>query len=268
MKRSFKNSLGKLFLVLLLANITDSATIETFIPRALLIFLDESEQTIDAVSGSLIAALGQKAGPLVATQSLIQNIFSGYPPTTSQSDDDIVQDFEALMRTIAWTPANVTNNTQQQLKTYFQLALQPLMSEWIIKEISEGFYLFLPAAMAAKSPAIALTKDAPLSEFELTLGLKIDHMKTISLEEILKQKRSSGNSFFGTVLMPEKNKSALFCMQQDYVGKKQESLPSWGISMDGHGKMRESIAGMKIEEFTKALTFFSESINTALLIYR
>lgn len=263
-----KSSRLLLFLVCIIG-LHCGITAQTLTPRALLIFLDETEKNIDAISSSLIAALAQKAAPLVATQSLVQNIFSGYPPATSQSDADTVKNFNSIMRAIAWNPISVTPEMQQKLKGYFQRALEPLMSEWIIKEIAAGFYLFLPTAIIPKeySPT-TLAQDAPLSELELALGLKIDHMGAITLDEILTKAPVSGKSFLDDVLAPNKNNSALFCMRRDYAGKKQATIPTWGIYMKGHGKMRESIAGIPLEDFKKVLAFFSGSINTALLIYQ
>lgn len=269
MEKFFTGGLYQLFFLFLLIHLPFTTTGTELSPRALLIFLDESEKTIESISGSLIEALGQKAGPLVATQSLVQNIFSGYPPATSQSDADAVKDFDSIMRTIGWNPISVTPEMQQKLKGYFQRALQPLMSEWIIKEIATGFYLFLPTAIIPKEySSTTLAQDAPLSELELTLGLKIDHMGATTLDEILRKSPVSGKSFLDDVLAPNKNSSALFCMRRDYAGKKQATIPTWGIYMKGHGKMRESIAGMPLEDFRKVLAFLSGSINTALLIYQ
>ena len=51
---------------------------DTYVPKVLFVFLDDSERAIEASSITLMTAISQNVGPIIASASLLANIFSNY----------------------------------------------------------------------------------------------------------------------------------------------------------------------------------------------
>lgn len=217
--------------ILLVAGVYSQAMC-AFVPRGLLIFLDDSASADEkqAISGPMQAAIGDNAGPILASQSLVQ----------------------------ACTEASVEN--------------------WIIKKVGDQpLYLLLPRPyLAANGISEAQINEqcvGPLSLVERKLGLLVNHMETTNLTAISASlaEADTRNYFTSALFNSVTKKSLIFCTSRDYAtGRMSEDTnkpPIWSISMLGHGKYGEEIAGLRIRDFGNVLDFLEKNITTELLIY-
>ncbi len=223
-------------------HLTDNPKYE-FIPRGILIFLDDSEERgkNDAIHGSFTTAVKHITGPLIVSARVISN-----------AKDDI----------------------KEQLKSY------------IIKEINPNrLYLFLPKVFLT---SIGINPDqvheydkSKISDAELLLGLKINHMQTVNIDSIgTTPYRYDHASYFinslidiqieddpdyGHKYIPT-GTSSIFCTKPDYKDKNLP-IPSWAIYISGHGSMHNKIVYLSLDDFKKFLNFLENNINTKLLVY-
>ncbi|MFH1831989.1 MAG: hypothetical protein ABH827_04295 [bacterium] len=210
--------------------------IPTYVPRGLLVFLDDSEEHFGAVSGSLKAALEQEAGPIITSASL-------------------------LIRRI------------KEDNSFYET------EKWVIKEIETGedqnkqtpLYLLLPTTYLEK---LRLTTTSPN---ELKLGLKVEHMPSVSYDK-LKQKKITKKIFGEDSLDGMKLSDyadyffdalgSIFCTRSDYIKSGTHEWPEWSIYLTGHGEMQWRVVSLKLLTFPKVLNFFEHEINTRLVVYQ
>lgn len=100
---------------------------------------------------------------------------------------------------------------------------------------------------------------------ELALGLKVNHIKTTSLKEIILNSSESYN-FVENVYNPATKKSIIFGLRSDYKNH-QGKIPFWSWYMNGHGNKNEKIAGIALDDFKLLLNYLENKINMSLLVY-
>ncbi len=262
----------------------------TYAPQAILIFLDELEKkelVCGAISNIILAALTQKAGPFITSTSSLQLIFEEYNkdiPTSSCCSDLFEnaanksgeEETEALIKIFEAeknkqvkgknTPANIA------CKYITLKAIQFKPDEWIIKKINDHLCLFVPI-IYLESRSInpdAVRQDSTLTTtaVELQMGLKVNHMKTVTIEDILQKQTvpQRSTAYFTKALYDGSTQaSTIFCIHSDYRNQ-NIPLPLWTIYLTGHGG-NIKIAGMSTEDFKKILDPLENKINCRLFIY-
>ena len=206
---------------------------DDYIPRNLLIILDNShdQENLVAPRTAFSAAISGKTSPILVSKTLAYYTLNG----------DVARKY-----------------------------LDFKDAEWVIKEVNENLVLFfthdyLQELKIEKSEAQKISSTPELTELELRLGLKINHMKTITSETL--QAEVQGNSnYFLEALFTQKS---LFVTKSDYPNPFPENLhiPVWSFYMMGHGKTGESILSLSLDSFNSVLDFFSNTITTRLLVY-
>ena len=276
-----ENTMNKsLFLVVLLMTVVlNSYSMEeakyTYDPKGLLIFLDDSEKDyIGAVSSGLITALNQNAGPIIVSASLLTNIFPRYEIFSEAGTP-----LELFNRYQKVNEEATKGNTaaKKELK-YIVLKILAFDSrKWLFKKINDALYLLIPHEYLQKMNVDldAVKKYDPdptkISGTELRLGLKINHMETTDIPEIVNtpiQKYEYADYFIKTLYDNGTKTSSIFCIRSDYKNKRV-TLPAWSIFIEGHGNMQKTIVHLKLKKFRrKFLEFLENKINTRLLMYR
>jgi len=242
-------------------------------PQGLLIFLDETEQVIDAVSHYLLSAIRQKAGPIVVSASLLKNVFGYYNELKNypESSFDLYQKINV----------GSLQEIEEKSKIFYLKTLNFDSNEWIFKKVNDSLYLLIPKLFLQKIvnlPNDVIERYDPnnISRAEMTLGLKVNHMETTPFDKIVTMnviKRDNSNYFFEALYDTNTNKSSLFCTKSDYKNRGVQNIPLWSIFMQGHGAMQYDpraegiIVGLTHTIFKKVLDFFENSINTRLLVY-
>ncbi|HLX54254.1 MAG TPA: hypothetical protein VKR58_09950, partial [Aquella sp.] len=156
---------------------------------------------------------------------------------------------------------------------------------WIVKKINDLLSLLIPVnyleSLNIDKNKVKESGNAidVISEVELQLGLKVNHMETIdyqvtwSMYTTLKIKILS---YFYKSPEPEEPSLALanyltnfldsiFCEKSDYQNKKRD-IPEWLIYIGGHGTWFYSITYLSFDDFKKLLHFLDSKINTKLLV--
>ena len=204
-----------------------------YIPRNLLIFLDNSrdQENLAAPKTAFSAAISGKTSPILVSKTLAEYTLNA----------DIARKF-----------------------LYFKDA------EWVIKEVNENLVLFfthdyLQELKIEKSEAQKISSSPELTELELRLGLKINHMKTITSETLQAEVQENSNYFLDALF----TQKSLFVTRSDYPQPFPENLhiPVWSFYMLGHGTKGESILSLTLDSFNLVLDFFSKKITTRLLVY-
>jgi hypothetical protein len=263
--------------------------------RGVLIFLDDSEyssshQSFRPVTSALLSALYQEAGPIIASGSLIDTIFSAY-----NSGIELLK-----AHNLKNTPENLLNfykknNNYTNDKEIIALAAGIDPSKWIIKDLSKknyqsSLYLFIPKSYLINNgiDPISIAKsdlidnNQIVSDIELHFGLKVNHVKTIeNITEICnartarsdyiisrttkqaKEAQYFQSSFCGN----NKAEGSIFCLSEEYKqSEKSIQMPQWSIFMLGHGLTDEYIVWLELYTFQGLLNFLQEKIHTRLLV--
>ena len=235
-------------------------------PRALFIFLDDSEKRLGPVSNGFMEALNKKAGPVIVSKHLVDLVFSAESHLKRRRNMPKIQELldetdpEKLFD-IAWEPLPFDDQCLSDKKELYILTKASTFNEkeWLIKWIDNRLLLLIPYDHlrnlgieendARKSPSSYVDFDGA-SNAELILGLKINHMHTVnSFGQIAIMPKLKSNFNFIDYLVggKGKDKSAIFCVRSDYINKKNIDLPLWSIYMDGHGLYEKEIVGLKLQ---------------------
>lgn len=234
----------------------------SFLPRGLIIFLHDPQEkcVLEAIDSTLVTALLQDAGPIVVSANLLKSILGLYvkEPAPQQKTGMMAKMLSRI------TPSFQVAMTQ--LNPCKRLMTQPdLFKKWIIKEVNRDLYLMLPlshiAALGIDAAKVDSQSDA-VTDVELTLGLKVNHMRTLSVETIAREPfiPTPDASYFVEAL----EKGKLFCARTDYQNKPQ---PLWTWYITGHGAMNNSIVRLRLPAFKKMLDTTAQLINMRLLMY-
>jgi hypothetical protein len=305
------------------ADIYDTTRTNSTNYKGLLIFLDESEleikkdsvSTIKAASKNLFAAMHQKPScPIVASASLLKTIFWAWKKKKFSQYEDSQENDEEYYQLHEEALIEFYQDNENKKKIPGKYAVEQIKNdrflylkaskinpnEWTIKEITTDLYLllsikYLNEAKINEIDFIDNIADNKVTKTELALGLKCNHMKTTTIENILQQPKTNYKKadYFITALFEEEEKdvininktirkikttkSKLFCSLSDYLSynrKQQEKKqlieePVWSIFMNGHGELRLSIVGITLKDFDQFLSILKiRFINTRLLLYR
>lgn len=241
------------------------------IKRDLLIFLDDSEKDkLGAIGHDLITALYQEVSPIIVSSSLMCTLL--------ECRDKNKQSIEALLSELAnvdWLPERYGQNWQEIIKAKENIAVckicfQP--KQWIIKVINNSLLLLIPKSycesLGIDNQAVKeYHKDMnTLSDIELQLGLKVNHMKTIEHTAL---RRSHLKEYFLPHYFADyfiNSLDATFCTIFDYHNRKEIALPEWIIYIVGHGNINDSITSLSINQFKKLLYFMENKIKVQLLV--
>lgn len=198
--------------------------------KGLLIFLDDSERDkFGAVSDALLTALYQKAGPIIVSTSLFYNV---------------------LKKRKEIALSNVTS----------RIAFQS--EQWVIKKINESLNLLIPyEILKIDKNKLKEFSDAidGVTDIELQLGLKVNHMKTINYMDLSQSSWSKFADYFSDSL------DEIFCKKSDYKNKNM-NIPEWFLYIEGHGSINYSIAHLSFDGFKKLLHFLENKMNTRLFV--
>ena len=166
-------------------------------------------------------------------------------------------------------------------------------AEWIIRKPNESLYVLIPKTylpVGVKGYALSarpLPESAPITQAELLLGLKIDHMAVVTDDQmsakfLLSESfpepefadyfiQAPGGAKGNPALWDDRAKnSALFVTNADYKkfnGKSSIVLFRWAIFLTGHGRLNYSIAHINIDVFKYMLQFLENKIVTKFFMY-
>jgi hypothetical protein len=151
---------------------------------------------------------------------------------------------------------------------------------WIIKEIDidKRLYLLLPhnyLLYRGKEKKVTLAnarmvdQSSELTATEKTLGLKINHLKTIdNLDDIVDNLISLEDNRFRYADYFMDSVESVCITNKEYLQAKvsAENIPSTVIYMNGHGLMEDAICSLRIDHFKRYLQFL-ERCKIKLFVY-
>lgn len=262
----------------------------TYVPRELLIFLDKKEKGyIGPVSTELFIAFAQKAGPILASTSLLKNVFGEYGKDindkayrdifgevagegTREKNKILIRMAERLEEFQSPQQIDLYPEKGAAYRYILFKALNFNPHDWVIKKVSDFLYLFIPITylFTHNIDVSKVLEDEvyEVSDTELQLGLRVNHMQTSSIEVILMHpdEKPDSHYFIDALYNDVTRASTLFCLRSDYINK-HISLPAWTIFMTGHGYEGLRIAGIPRDEFKKLLHFLENKIICRLFVY-
>lgn len=220
--------------------------------RVLITFFNESpHKDFDSIDYSVLSALYQEAGPILISTSILKNIVE-----IGQSDDRSAEDLKNAI---------VKAHEKKQNVLPSRVCFKP--EQWIIKKVNDALSLMV-SKKQLKFVGIDWNKVSEyidtdlISDVELKLGLRINHLKTIGIDEIVQH----GVKDKGAGCSADEIK-VLFCKKHDYTSKNM-IIPEWYIFMNGHGSFGKGIVGIPLDNFQSLLGLFSSYINTQMLFVK
>jgi hypothetical protein len=225
--------------------------------RKLLILLDDSEKDLTgAIGNSLVTALFLEKYPIIASASLLYNVREEAKKDT-RPIEDLLNDMLI---------ADIENKEEYKKKNRIVASRKIPIEDWIIKKINNSLVLLIPKSCLEQlsignDQVEHYNKNLELpSEVELKLGLKINHMETITIEQIVKTKESLFADYFVEAM------NFIFCTKSDYRIAKLNSY-EWVVYIHGHGAINAMVTGLRLNDFQQFLTFLENKIKTRLLMY-
>lgn len=241
--------------------------------NGLLIFLEDRRETYE--SGPLLVALAmmQKASPLIVSASILSRIFQ---TKTLEDGKKIRERLQALTQI---SPDKLTDAEREEMRHLgWDLAFQhntAAAHEWIVKEINSSLYLllhksYLERKKISEKEVMGYDAQGFLTPVEMYLGLKVNHMRTVTFDDIAKTTPLvSATDYFISAL---KNNS-LFVTNAEYAqGAFRAYRSAWAIFMAGHGdnsgdKDKIKVAELSRDAFIEFLSFLESKITTKLFYY-
>lgn len=178
-----------------------------------------------------------------------------------------------------------------ELDMFIAYALPFYTSQWHMYQVTPYLYVLIPKELLPKTEKLPITptnkaadSTQNLTQNELRLGLKIDHLEPISEPENLARflfESSTQNQMLEENAPFVDPLSQLFITINDKNDEREESkeieqepLPMWNIILVGHGinyrrksKKLDLIANLPITEFKNFLHFLQSKIRTNALFY-
>lgn len=218
------------------------------LPRGLLIYLDQHEQEGEstAIMYSLINAINRNTGPIITSALLLYKI----------QNNNLL---EVIWNNWIIKKITTTNLTPEDYK---------YENDWLYLLIPNNYLKRLNLTIDS------VKKYAPekISDVELTLGLKVNHLQLSNIPISEKEVFSlilfppDDSGYFARALYnATKNISDIFCIHTEYP--KTYPQPTWSIFMSGHGIMESKMVDLRLPDFEKVLDFLEHKINTRLLVY-
>jgi len=225
--------------------------------KGLLIFLDDTEKDeIGAISSNLLVALYQEACPIIASSSLLYNILKQRKKDTREINILLYE-----LRGLLLTPMREDIVSQKNDIVISKISFNP--ERWIIKKISNSLNLLIPVnyldSLNIDHNTIKKYGTMALSDIELQLGFKVNHMETITSEQIHNPQSVYNADYFIDAL------DTIFCKKSDYIQRKID-IPEWIIFINGHGLTNETITGLTFSAIKKLLYFLEHTIIMQLLV--
>jgi hypothetical protein len=235
--------------------------------RNLLIFLDDSERDLGTIGNMLRGGLLTKKCPIITSASLLYAVHE-----ETKKDIKPIND---LFNELIFTLETKNEKGCKEKNSILVSRLISIAENWIIKKINDSLVLLIPKSFLeelsiSNDQVEQYDKNLELSsEVELKLGLKVNHMETIAIEQInqpkeiqivkLLLKRVFVDYFIGAM-------GTIFCTKYDYRIAKVNS-PEWIIYITGHGILDTKIVGLSLNDFQQFLNFLEHKIKTQLLMY-
>jgi hypothetical protein len=236
--------------------------------RRLIMLFDDSAratkalQPIDASTIDLLAILHDKSTPLLVSTSVVARLFNqaaifeksslcaGGSQMTAQisaakrSFDEIVR--FAQQQGANGLTASVKADIQKKLDRLNQSehldVLEGLLpcyahefkaEDWIVKQVGSDLLLLIPKQVFKVGDVVE--KNAALTSFEYSSGLKVDHLPTVDLRKVVAEYTYPlAHPWTIADLIFNKANSKLFVTQDEYK-KAGKTAPSWIFMMMGHG---------------------------------
>ena len=231
--------------------------------NALLIFLDDSEKDIGAITGDFLAAFNQEAAPIIVSSSIIKNTLTFKPEQNLSIFQNKVEELENK-------PAEEYSPEETVIHKNVILSIvdidTQIKEKWLVKEINPSLLLLLPKKYLGEkklelADVEAFLQQASLTETERILGLKVNHMKTRDSATVQKQDYSQEQDFADYFIS---SLNDIFVLRKEY--QDIASAPTWAIYIVGHGLLNYSICHLSPEQFKEFLHFL-ETIQTKILVY-
>ncbi len=227
-------------------------------PSGLLIFLDDTQKQFASEAKLLSVALLQEAGPIVASMVLLVNVYQKEVCGSRLSEK---------WKATSADPVKFASERLDILRCAVGFD-EAKAQKWVIKKINSSLCVLLPEKylqdrnIARRS--VEETVSSPmLTPVEQKLGLKVNHMETITAKDF----SSTGASFEFADYFIE-NLGTIFVTHNDYhESGYQGVVPVWTLFITGHGLTAYAIAHLSIEQFKKFLLFLETNISTKLLYY-
>lgn len=215
---------------------------QKFATHGILIFLDDEETEIRAISNSFLTALIQEAGPIIASASLIVNV--RVPGEYDKRDES--KFFKRYTEIgIASTPEEMLDS-KNIITSVANFNNQTAHNKWIIKEINSSLYLLLPKkylqskGISDENIQLFNGQQSAVTLIEQVVGLKVNHMKTVNLGEIEKPEPEPRTADYFIKSLP-----AIFVAGGEYKAvNKNASIPTWVFYVSGHGLMNEKVVDL------------------------
>lgn len=230
--------------------------------RAILTFLDDDEKDIGAISGDLLTALSQEAGPILASTALLKNIFAEYNGDLKNSNNtDLLIKYQMALR----------SNAEDDVKFILVKASNFDPKKWVAKAVINGLTLLIPTKLLN---TLLITHDdvkkndasQDTTTTELSLGLRVNHLVTI--DNVIEYSQNYTGSFTNaSYFVDALSKKLIFCSKAIYPTMKPSQVISWAIFIQGHGTHLDTIVGMKIQDFKKIHNYIQNDIYCHLLVY-
>lgn len=254
-----------------------SRYIPIYAQRVALIFLDNSETKNDPITIHLLEAIKHKACPLIVSESVLANLFSGYTKKEKYIQENTQELVEFFNKEFDKNSEKMNQEDVKKCLTIGLIASEFNPQEWIIKKTINGdhtYYILIPNSyLLTIDKNINLKKDTlfdpqikELSNIETQLGLKINHLLDSSLSEIT----AVNESKIGTLEEADPFPSTLaqiFCTRSEYLKIKAPTRALWSFYIIGHGKYKQSIVSLDPYDFLWMLRVLDRDIHTQALIY-
>jgi hypothetical protein len=211
--------------------------------RGLIIILDDSETGKYGVAHAhLLSALYQEASPIIVSVSLLYSLASHY------DNPDVNYESPRM-----WSP-----------------------NRWIIKRVNDSLNLLIPMKYletlnveSGKVEEYKATLKEQLTDVELRLGFKVNHMQTMYYSLIKKSMFQRFLGYFskapGLVRYFVSSLDDIFVQKIDYI-EKNADVPEWYVYIYGHGRIKSSMSFLSLKNFQQFLGFLNNKIIVKLLV--
>ncbi len=225
--------------------------------RNVLIFLDDSEKELGGIGGMVLTGLCLKNYPIILSTSLLYNVHEA-----AKKDIRPIKD----LLNDSWS--DYSSGKFKEFAEKESIILSRICFEqepWIIKKINDSLVLLIPKVyletLHINGKQVDYNKNVELpSETELKLGFKVNHMETITIDQIERPKDFKFADYFVEAM------DSIFCTNSDYRIAKQQS-PEWVMYIEGHGRIGTRVVGLSLNGFQQFLHFLEHKIKTQLLMY-
>ena len=211
--------------------------------RTLVVILDDSEYCNNRLSAAgldLLSILFEEASPVLVSASLISNIQNW--KQISEKDPAILLRRLNDIRAIPYSERSDSKYTEMKniILSVFHVS-EKVFSKWIIKKVNNFLCLLIPKKYLSslnidEKRFEQFVSDNTLTSIEQKLGLKINHMETITLPTQLTPSSSYEScketelSYFMTPVFDDVlQRSDIFVTNTEYYAYKNKKIPLWSI---------------------------------------